>query len=261
MAFCIKRMRVDAGDEDQLLRVAETMIGRRIFQVIDLACLDDEDIESLVGPNDVEFTVRLRDNAKNFEKGWATLSVLAPSPAPPVAAVAAEPKFPAYLHKLQSKTSASSLKASMKSFTVRVALGRKVAKPAGALKHNSLACKSKSDMDAALRKVHSVFVKHASTSPRFMTLDQDVAHVYDMQLQPYRMGSRSARVVAQRARSAEAFFLDCRVLRIDMASATPFQGGCFMVPQQVRGWMQVGSNNGCIHSADGRVRNRLEIAP
>jgi len=68
-------------------------------------------------------------------------------------------------------------------------------------------------MDAALRKVHSVFVKHASASPRFISL----------QLQSYRMGSRSARVVAQRARSAEAFFLDCRVLRIDMASATPFQ--------------------------------------
>jgi len=223
MAFCIKRMRVDPGDEDQLLRVAETMIGRKVFQAIDLACLDDEDIESLVGADDLEFTCRLRDNAKDFEKGWATLSVLTPSPALPVTAAAIVPKSSAYPQRMPSKTSASSLKASMKSFTVRVALGRKVAKPASALKHSSIACKAKADMDGALKKVHMVFVTHASTSPRFMALDQDVAHVYDMQLQSYRMGSRSARVVAQRARSAETFFLDCKVLRIDIASATPFQ--------------------------------------
>jgi len=223
MAFCIKKMQVEAGAEEQLVRVADAMIGRKICQVIDLACLDDEDIEVIVVPSDVAFSVRLRDSAKEFEKGWATLSVLTACPTPSAPAVVSEPKASATRHKLPSKTSVVSLKSSMKSFTMRVALGRKVAKPASSLKHTSLACKSKSDMEAALKKVHVVFLKYAEASPRFMTLEHDVDHVHDMQLQSYRMGSRSARVVAQRARSAEAFFLDCKVLCIDLAKATPFQ--------------------------------------
>ena len=44
-----------------------------------------------------------------------------------------------------------------------------------------------------------------------------------IQRQAYRMGSRSARVVAQRARAAESFFLDVKVCRWEVGALSPFQ--------------------------------------
>ena len=213
---------VDGGEEEQLVKVAEKLMGRKIFQAIDLACLDDDDVELVVEPEDVEFTCRLRDKAKEFEKGWATLSVRTPVAAPPTAASSVV-QVKAHVPLRAAKTSAAKLKAAMTSFTSRVVLGRKVVQPVAAPKHKSIACKAKLDMSNAMAKVHKVFTEHASLSPRFLALDQSVAHMHDMQLQSYRMGSRSARVVAQRARAAESFFMDCKALRIDVAVATPFQ--------------------------------------
>jgi len=121
-----------------------------------------------------------------------------------------------------SSTSRSLLSASA-SFTRRVIMGKRVVKPAAVLKPNSVASKASSDMINALSKVHSVFSRFATSSPRFRSLRLDSAPVLDMQLQSYRMGSRSARVVAQRARASDAFFMDCAALQFDVRHLSPFQ--------------------------------------
>ena len=60
------------------------------------------------------------------------------------------------------------------------------------------------EMKKALTKVHAVFKKFALHSPRFRQLDESET-MLDMQMQAYMMGSRSSRVVAQRARASESF--------------------------------------------------------
>ena len=78
-------------------------------------------------------------------------------------------------------------------------------------------------MDEALTKVHKVFVHWAAGSPRFLSIDLNCDSSLDMQRQSYRMGSRSARVVAQRARAAEGMFLDFKAFGWCVSSATAFQ--------------------------------------
>ena len=78
-------------------------------------------------------------------------------------------------------------------------------------------------MELALDEVHTVFIKHASASPRFLALQQPSPVMLDMQRQSYRMGSRSAVVVAERARAANHFFLDIAAFKWRPEAMTPFR--------------------------------------
>ena len=72
-------------------------------------------------------------------------------------------------------------------------------------------------------KVHVVIEKYAGRSPQMVGVIDGPQEMLEMQYQVYIMGSRSDKVVAQRARSAENFFLDIQSFKWDVSSLSAFQ--------------------------------------
>ena len=63
-------------------------------------------------------------------------------------------------------------------------------------------------MNIAVRKVHVIFNEYATSSPRFPAIAAGTALMHELQLDVYRMGARSAKVVEKRARLATSFYMD-----------------------------------------------------
>ena len=197
-----------------------------INQVIDLAVMDDEDVDFVLGKDESmkKLGLKIRDHAVQFKNGWAALSKLEfRRPDPSVLehltrhAPAARPSCGG------TKSSASALRAATSSFTKRVVLGAAAKRAIATTRPRSLLARRDEEMIKALDKVHSVFAAHAQESPRFVTMLGGPPAMMEMQRQSYRMGSRSAKVVAQRARAAESFFLDIAAFRWPIPAVSPFQ--------------------------------------
>ena len=62
-------------------------------------------------------------------------------------------------------------------------------------------------MSKALNMIHDIFVNFASESPRFLLLNNATQQEKNLQLDAYRMGSKSAKAVARRCPQIESFFL------------------------------------------------------
>ena len=121
------------------------------------------------------------------------------------------------------------LKAAFTSYTRRVALGmcRPAAKPLSRKKH-SLQLKKTNDMRKALLKVHDVFMKHARSSPRLHMISYGPDDMRVMQFHVYLRGSKSAAVVFQQARTAEAFFLDILTYGWSVEHLAPFHSATWV---------------------------------
>ena len=221
MSFAVERLRCIASDDDMVYfdTIVSTLKASSLHQVIDLACLDDEDIATVFPDCNVAGAVsRLRDHAVSYRGGWASLSALqyraekssAPVSAPTseAARFACESSFRAKPPRQAPKTSARVLNAACGAFARRFVLGAKACTKAKHKSTRSLAEVKKADMDKALLKVHNVFSSFAQGSPRFIGIRQGPDVMMEMQMQAYRMRSRASQVVAQRARASENFFLD-----------------------------------------------------
>ena len=68
------------------------------------------------------------------------------------------------------------------------------------------------EMKNALAKVREVFKKYATSSPRLIALHDAPNEMKDMQIQSYRIGSRS--------RGSEAFFMDMKTFKWEVGSLT-----------------------------------------
>jgi hypothetical protein len=99
----------------------------------------------------------------------------------------------------------------------------------------SLSSIEKGRMITAKAEVHKVFVKYAQTTPRFTRLQHAGDLGLDLQLDTYRLKSRSSKVVARRARMAENFFLDLQALGWDILGIDEF-----MIGSWARGRVQGG---------------------
>ena len=247
MAFSILELKVEmaAEDVDQFDVIAEKLIKANLPEVIDMACLDLDDLEDLFDTAERPFAVKLWERAKGFKHGWARLSnTPSCSRTPPsTTTVTAVPN--ARVSVGPPKVSTRSLNAARLSFTRRVILGKGKLGLRPPTSVRSLAAKVKDDMQKALEKVHVVFLKYAASSPRFVALGDGATLLRDMQLQSYRMGSRSPRVVAQRARASEKFFADCSSMGFDLAVITPFQVATWVRSRCVDGCKSAPSRCAC----------------
>jgi hypothetical protein len=123
-------------------------------------------------------------------------------------------------------TSRSSVTAlsSFTSFTRRVAFGEsRKRRPAPEPRHVCAEDRERDLMVSAKQIVHEVFVECASGSPRFTSLQGTSSIVWDMQLDVYRLGSRSHKVVRRRASMARGFFIDVATYKWDLGRLTPFE--------------------------------------
>ena len=100
-------------------------------------------------------------------------------------------------------------------------------------------------MAKAKHEVHLIFAKYAPMTPRFIMLRTAGELGVDLQMDTYRMKSRSSRVVARRAKMAENFFLDLIVLKWDILCLDEF-----MIASWARGRISGGPVCACIHARE-----------
>ena len=226
MELSVLRSVVSDDDHADFHTIVKVLHSQGIQQVIDLAVLDEEDVQMLLGHEDAlhQLGLKLRQKSVGYKHGWAKLASLeVRNSARPNSKLEPHHTPPAAPKNTISKTSTKILRRAMTSFTKRVILGAGVKRTRPALRAKSLLTRRDKEMESALKKIHGVFATYAQESPRFMALLAGPSAMMDMQQQSYRMGSRSARVVAQRARDAESFFLDIEAFRWQVPSMSPFQ--------------------------------------
>ena len=196
-----------------------------LVEVIDVALMDDEDIKSITANkhNLILQLEAMREIARTYKDGWSALQLIPPAPTPLATSVPSPSAAPGV--KPCASSSRSSLGMALSSFTRRSVLDAKQ-RPS----QSSAECANKSlkiirevSMDSGVEKVHKVFVLYASTSPRFVDIASGPKDMVSMQLQVSRHGSRSAKVVAQRARAAELFFLDISSFGWCVSTLSPFE--------------------------------------
>ena len=127
----------------------------------------------------VGFHRRVRDHALVLREGWASLVNIGPKIQVQHVTVARPAASPPLMSGYTPSSTSKALLSASASFTRRVIIGKRVIKPAAVLKQNSVASKASSDMINALAKVHSVFSRFATRSPRFRSLRLDSAPVLD----------------------------------------------------------------------------------
>ena len=196
--------------------------------VIDFLCFDDDDLEALVGDDAVlKFCLKARSVLGSVKQGWASVEARRHLSAPSQPASRAEPSphcdaaNRSAMVRTAAPSSACSLSKSLRAASCGSLFRRK---PCSAVKKEmvlSLANKKNSDMRKALDKVMRVFSKYAASSPRLRSLVGAPSASEEMQRDVYRMRSRSARVVAQRARDAESFFLEISTVGFDVVALSP----------------------------------------
>ena len=215
------------GEKMQAMAAVEAMKAVGVEEVIDAAMLSAGNIEQ-ISKGDValrQVLQRLVEEAKPYKDGWAQATLMdweraATKPSP----------SEQHQHKppVKVKKSVGVLKASFRSFTYRVAFGQKpkmapnpsrVKTARGASVQDNL----KELMKRALERVHKVFEEYAPDSLRMQEIRDGPDVMRSMQLEVYRSGSRSAKVVDQRARSSRTFFLDVAAYKWEPKKLTPFQ--------------------------------------
>ena len=218
MAFPARRLVQEFDEEtrpgiEEAIRVLE---NNGLTEAIDITLLDDDNVMMVAGG-----CVRLgnllkllREKAQKFKGGWATLTTLQ------------KPNEPHHPHRSSSSLSASSslanenkagpsqkrLRCALTSIALQVTSGRGRPFSRSTRKTTISATEIKSQaMNMAVEKVHAVFMEHASTSPRLAAISKGPKLMSSMQLDVYKTGSRSPRVVANKARLANFFSLTLKL--------------------------------------------------
>ena len=98
-------------------------------------------------------------------------------------------------------------------------------------------------MTKAVQHCHDVFLRFVPDAPRFVHLQHGAnAAELDLQMQIYRAGSRSVKVVERRARLAESFFLDLQVLGWSLTSFSEWFAAAWVRSQVSSGRKTAGAS-------------------
>ena len=211
---------INPDDRHSLLQACHS---QGLEAAVDLAFLDDGDIESLGVP--LQVAEIARDAARVLRDGWAvgaarafSVSLAASQPAPRGGA-----SSQLDLSVAPASKSSRTHKALAAYTRARLAPIRKTVVAKGAKAKGCLMDIEKARMDKAVKRIHAIFVKYAATSSRISAVLNGGDLELGLQLVVYRRGSRSAVAVARRASQIEAFFLDMQVFKWDCSSLTAFQ--------------------------------------
>ena len=213
---------------EEVLRILES---EGIEQIIDISLLTDGTVSELTrgNPEAATLLASLRSRAAEFKDGWALGAiskarrlVAAPSSLPAINqhTPLSTPSSPSSL----TSSSIRTLSVGMRAFTRSACLGSgiKRARPPISTSPTLQGLKG-SEMKKAVNFLHSVFLEFAGGSPRMKAVAEGPEAMREMQLEVYRMGSKSHRVVAQRGRAARIFFLDVLSYKWTLGRLTPFQ--------------------------------------
>ena len=251
MAASIDELIGDSVDAETKMLILESLTKQGIMVAVDVGFLDAEDIKEIADGNVAVETclVATQKKAALGIAGWAKLEPRKNAIECSKLASASAPK-PMPTPPARKAASTKNVTAACRAFTMRVAFGLKRKSPMCPKKFvGTLAQKEEGDMKTAVLKVAAVFEKHAAASPRMQRLDGAPQLMADMQLDVYKMGSKSPKVVGGRAKLAENFFEDITTCGWALGELT-----AFMVAAWARGRVSSGAK-----SAAASVRQTLRL--
>ena len=221
-------MLVDSFEADEKRGAVAAVVAMKregVEEVIDAAMLSETNLEQIANGDESMRLIlqRMVKTAMTYKDGWAELMAMDSRSMPSAPSVTEQHACSA---KPKVKKSVGVLKAAFRSFTYKLAFGQSARKPTlkkrdspGTSVQNNL----KAQMQKASERAHKVFEDFAPESRRMREIREGPEVMRGMQLEVYRSGSRSAKVVDQRARSARTFFLDVAAYKWDCGKLTPFQ--------------------------------------
>ena len=235
---------------ESVQHVLQVLLAQGLTQAIELSMLEDGDITGLFSDNALCTCIcKARDDSAKYKDGWATFSTMitsSSSSSSPTSCKAIPSVTPVKNFKeVTRKVCTKSVMASCSRFTARNLLGKKTKQAPLEVAKMSLASIEKERMIRAKSEVHKVFVKYAQTTPRFVRLQHAGALGLDLQMDTYRLKSKSSKVVARRARMAENFFLDLQALEWDILCIDEF-----MIGSWARGRVQGGGASAAGHTRE-----------
>ena len=197
---CVRAM---AGSDAGAILLVLT--AQKITLVSDMAYVDDGDIDEAFKPYLRQSVGLIRDECRKGAAGWAKLTAMRASAKPQYAT---STPLPAVSFPTATKPAAKAAMSAFCSFTRKVAFGSRSAPRVRPLGSDSLEGRECLLMDEAKSVVAAVFVEHAQRTPRFIKLAGAPSLMWNMQLDIYRMGSRSHKVVRRKATMVSGFFAD-----------------------------------------------------
>ena len=241
------------GDMEEKQAVLAFFISEEILTGHDLSSLLEGEVSEAFVAHLRPLAVEAWAIARKFKDSyWKIPSVaagfcLANVPTGPVPSAASSGSVPIVppSSKVPSVTSA---KRCFLSFTRRSALGKIP------VRHKRQGTKSLADVESesilrSVTRTHDIFRREAGDTPRMRAIPSDNVLLNKMQLDVYKLGSRSYKVIGTRPKMAADFFDDLKALKWSLCDLTPF-----MIAAWVRG--RVG---GCSKSASRRARTTLTL--
>lgn len=235
-------MRIDSllaytcADACTRARLVDVLIGEDITSAYKFAKLEAADIVEVAQPQDQEMALAALKYAKEVSKGYHKIpNVIADRESVIDAAVSHRRKLAALAPTRSFKSrcmssgvcsSVRSAKRAFTSFTKRLAFGRpKLCRGAPTTGAASISLEEKESMmiEKAVKPTHAVFVAEASQCPRMRSIEAGGELLLLMQMDVYKMGFRSARVIGGKSRLAQGFFDDLKVLRWQVLDLDAFR--------------------------------------
>jgi len=245
MAFPMNDIIAKWIPSESVEHVLEALLCQGLTQAIELSMLEDADITGLFSDAVLcTFIFKARDDAAKYKDGWSTFAAMVSSCSSSSSPTATTPGKPscvftpvAEVTRKTRKICTKSVMSSCSRFTSRNLLGKRGKQASPDVAKMSLSAIEKERVVKAKAEVHKVFVKFAQTTPRFVRLQHAGALGLDLQMDTYRLKSKSSKVVARRARMAENFFLDLQALEWDILCIDEF-----MIGSWARGRVQGGGH-------------------
>ncbi len=233
MAFAITEF-VNIGGEESVESIfVAACESAGLLQVIDLAMCDGCIFAEVFGECDTavkDFASAAVRRARLLVDGWSLTQARAPimscGPATvaPQAAVLATSSFTSSRPRSSTIAAAARRFLRMKSRATRVKPAASARCPPGSLAESEAA-----EMREATLVCHSTFLEYASASTRIAAIVHSGSEAeLGLQLEVYRQGSTSSKVVLNRARSAIGFFRDLAVLKWGLSDLTEWRAAAWV---------------------------------
>ena len=234
MSYSVQQLMVEVGGTgDDYVAVLHTLSKSGIVDAVDLGLLDEDDISSLAaasnGSDARGILIKLKNAARSILAGWTSgkLVCCSKQDVPAVARsprVALAPSAPRGMTVTRRQTVQS-----VSAFATRCLLGRRPQSSTRIKTVKTILEKETDVIDRSLKHIHGIFEKFATESPRMTYLiSMGTSAELDMQLDIYKMKSRSATVIRRRGAQLEAFFLEIQSFGWNCGSLMPFQVGTWV---------------------------------
>ena len=232
MAYSVQQLVSDVLDgSDDHSEVLQILTRSSLHDAVDVGLLDDDDINVLTTTSSSTakgFLSKLREAARSILNGWASSRLVRCAKHEPSTQAQVLPSLPRSPRRGMTATKRQTMKA-VTAFTARSLFGRRPQASTRIKVVKSIIDKDNIIIEKALRRIHGIFETFAASSPRISYLmSVGTSAELEMQLDIYKLKSKSATVIKRRGAQLEAFFLEIQSFGWECGTLLPFQAATWV---------------------------------